>query len=84
MDEPGRNKNAAKKLTARIEKELEMITINAPDWWVAAHFGSSFSESLMIKNSGKHCTVHVLRAICYGKTTSPSIWMTMLPSLRRT
>lgn len=32
MNEPGRTKNAAKRLTARIEKELEMITINAPDW----------------------------------------------------
>ncbi|GJJ06197.1 hypothetical protein Clacol_000386 [Clathrus columnatus] len=31
-DEPGKNKSAVKKLTARIEEELERITINAPDW----------------------------------------------------
>lgn len=37
MDEPGRNKNAVKRLTARIERELEMITINAPDWSVVCH-----------------------------------------------
>ncbi|KIJ49336.1 hypothetical protein M422DRAFT_224945 [Sphaerobolus stellatus SS14] len=31
-DEPGATKSAVKRLTARIEREMVMLTINSPDW----------------------------------------------------